>query len=137
MAERCSRRTSREFMNLELLEFEVSIHRLSRDHMVPPALREEPFFAVVVAEHETTVVCPSAVALHSREVETGWRVLRVVGPIELSVIGVLAGIAQVLAAAKVSLFAVSTFETDYLLVRQVDLPVARNALQTNGFQFVS
>jgi hypothetical protein len=64
--------------------------------------------------------------------EAGWRVLKVHGPFALSEIGVLAALAAPLARAKISLFAVSTFDTDYLLVSDKKLDAATAALRAAG-----
>lgn len=65
-------------------------------------------------------------------VEPGFRALEVAGPLDFSLVGVLASLAAPLAEAGVSLFAVSTFDTDYLLVREEDLPRAAAALTAAG-----
>jgi len=65
-------------------------------------------------------------------VETGFRALEVAGPLDFSVVGVLAALTAPLAEAGVSLFAVSTFDTDYLLVRESDLAAATAALTAAG-----
>jgi uncharacterized protein len=62
----------------------------------------------------------------------GWRVLKVQGPFVLSEVGVLASLAALLAAARISLFVVSTFGTDYLLVTQEQLESAVAALNLAG-----
>lgn len=82
-----------------------------------------------------TVVCPSEAVPADATAETGWRALKVRGPFALDETGVLSALASVLAAAAVSIFAVSTFETDYLLVRQTQLDVARSALESAGHRF--
>jgi hypothetical protein len=64
--------------------------------------------------------------------ETGWRALKVKGPFALSEVGVLAALSATLAAAKVSLFAISTFDTDYLLVDEKHLDAAVAALRSAG-----
>jgi len=61
--------------------------------------------------------------------QVGWRVLKVHGPFVLSEIGVLASLAAPLAEAEISLFAVSTFDTDYLLVASETLAAAIAALE--------
>lgn len=65
-------------------------------------------------------------------VEAGFRRLSVEGPLELSAIGILAALAASLAAARISVLAVSTFDTDHLLVRQGDLDRAVEALSRAG-----
>ena len=64
--------------------------------------------------------------------ERGWRWLRVAGTIGFSAVGVLAALAVPLAEAGVSVSAISTFDTDYLLVKDSDLPAALDALRCAG-----
>ena len=64
--------------------------------------------------------------------EGDWRCLRVLGPLDLSLVGVLSALSGTLAAAGISLFAISTYQTDYLLVRQTDLPAAVASLTAAG-----
>ena len=67
--------------------------------------------------------------------EDGWRALRVVGTLDFSLTGILSGIATVLADAKIGIFAVSTYDTDYILVKQEDLDRAVGALKRAGYGF--
>ncbi|NNJ10448.1 ACT domain-containing protein [Chloroflexales bacterium ZM16-3] len=62
----------------------------------------------------------------------GWRAIRVAGTLDFSLVGVLASLAAPLAEAGVSIFAVSTYDTDYLLVRAADLETAVIALRSAG-----
>jgi hypothetical protein len=64
---------------------------------------------------------------------TGWRWLRVIGPLDLSEIGILASIAAPLARAEIPIFVVSSFETDHLLIRAPRLEAARQALEEAGW----
>lgn len=64
--------------------------------------------------------------------QPGWRVFKVHGPFALSEIGVLSALAEPLAEAKISLFAISSFDTDYLLVAAETLSAAINALGEAG-----
>jgi len=80
------------------------------------------------------VVCLEAAAPAGARVEAPWRALKLHGPIPFSEVGVLAGLAGALARAGLSVFAVSTYDTDYLLVRADDLPGARAALERAGYE---
>jgi len=73
-----------------------------------------------------------ALLVAAEKVEPGWRVLRVQGPLDFSLTGVLASLATPLAAAGVSIFAFSTFDTDYVLVRADALVAACAALTSAG-----
>ena len=68
-------------------------------------------------------------------VEAGWRCIQVVGPLDLSLVGILASLAAALAEAGVSLFVISTYDTDYVLVKEGDLALARQALEGAGHVF--
>lgn len=65
--------------------------------------------------------------------EDGWRALRVVGTLDFSLTGILSKIATVLADAKIGIFAVSTYDTDYILVKQQNLDPAVEALKRAGY----
>ena len=89
-----------------------------------------PLHAVIRTAAEVTVVCadvPDGV-----RAERGWRALAVEGPLDLALTGVLASLATPLADAGVSLFAVSTFDTDYVLVRGDRVAAAVRALRAAG-----
>lgn len=67
--------------------------------------------------------------------EDGWRALRIVGQLDFSLTGILSGIAAVLADAQVGIFAVSTYDTDYVLVKRENLERAVEALKAAGYGF--
>ena len=77
------------------------------------------------------MVCEEAYA--AGKVESGWRMLEVEGPLPFEMTGVLSSIAAPLAAAGVSIFVVSTFDTDYVLVKEAALAAGLDALQAAGF----
>lgn len=66
------------------------------------------------------------------ESETGWRCIQVRGPLAFDQVGILASLTAPLAQAAIPVFALSTYETDYLLVKDPDLPRAREALTDAG-----
>ena len=69
--------------------------------------------------------------------EDGWRAMRVVGTLDFSLTGILSGIATVLADAKIGIFAVSTYDTDYILVKQENLDRAFETLKLAGYAFIA
>jgi hypothetical protein len=117
---------------LTLLAERFAISRLAADAPLPDWATRGPFFSVTRTGDELSVVTEISqvpVGVHS---QAGWRVLKVHGPFVLSEIGVLSALATPLAAAKISLFAVSTFDTDYLLVAAETLSAATTALTRAG-----
>lgn len=90
--------------------------------------------SVISAPDGVTVVCPTRVAPATDTREDGWRLLSVRGPLEFALTGVMAALAGELAAAGVSLFAVSTYDTDHVLVKGADLERAVRALREAGHE---
>ena len=101
---------------LNLLPERFAVTRLAANSPMPTAATQGPFFCVTRTGDEISVVTELSLVPLGIQSERGWRVLRVHGPFVLSEIGILASLATPLAEAKISLFAVSTFDTDYLLV---------------------
>lgn len=108
-----------------------AVCRLGKSAAVP-AWAAGDFLSVTRTAEELSVVCPEAAVPEGVRCERGWRCLRVAGTVPFSAVGVLASLAGPLAAAGVSLFAVSTFDTDYLLVKDDDMERAVGALRGAG-----
>jgi hypothetical protein len=94
------------------------------------------FFSVTRTPDELSIVCVESQAPDDAKSERGWRVLQVIGPLEFSLTGILAAIAAPLAAAGVSIFAISTFDTDYVLVKEENLAKALDALRAADHRVV-
>jgi hypothetical protein len=92
-----------------------------------------PFLSVTRTADETSVVCPSDMVRAGVRRETGWRCLRVAGTLTFDMVGVLARLVGPMAAAGVSVFVVSTFDTDYLLVKYEHFIRALDVLRDSGF----
>jgi hypothetical protein len=90
--------------------------------------------SVISAPDGVTLVCPTRVAPPSEHREDGWRLLSVRGPLEFALTGIMAALSGELAAAGVSLFAVSTYDTDHVLVKGTDLERAVIALREAGHE---
>ena len=96
---------------------------------------DSDFYFVGRKEEELSLVCRTAeTPPNTLRREDGWRGFRVVGSMDFGLVGVLAGISGALAAEKIALFAVSTFNTDYVLVKKQDFDRAARALATAGYE---
>jgi len=125
-------RAGRPTLDLILLPDALSVCRLPAGAAAPPWLEDEPFASVTRTPHETSVVCRAAVVPEGVRAEPGWRALRVAGPLDFALTGILLALVAPLAAAGVAVFALSTFDTDYLLVREAALDEALEALMAAG-----
>ena len=112
---------------LRVLAGRFAICRLPPDAAVPAR-----FFSMTRTPEELSIVCAEADAPEGAKREPGWRMLQVAGPLDFALTGVLAAIAAPLAQAGVSIFAISTFDTDYVLVKDENLARAEEALRAAG-----
>jgi uncharacterized protein len=117
---------------------EYSVTRLAPDVLVPAGLLDltDALVSVTRTPDELSIIAPSSFAISSDSAERGWRLLTVRGPLEFTLTGIMAALAGELAAAGVSLFAVSTYDTDHLLVKHTDLGRAVLALRAAGHELV-
>ena len=111
-------------MTLELLKKEYAVCRLNKQSF--PA---GEFVSLTVCGGEISLVCEAGQVPPDCLAETGWRALRVSGVLDFSMIGVLAGFTDALAKAGVSVFVVSTYDTDYLFIKTHSLKQAIQALR--------
>ena len=124
-------------LKLAVVEGQFTIHRLKLGSPIPKGITVSPFFSISGSGDELSIVAPDAVWMESEASDPGWVCIKVVDPLGLNEIGILAGMASALAKAKVSIFAVSTFNTDYILVKQENLKKAKEALSAEGHKFAS
>jgi hypothetical protein len=118
--------------DLTLLPELFAISRLAADAPIPNWATQGSFFSVTRTADELSVVCELSLVPVGVQSQAGWCVFKVHGPFVLSEIGVLSALASPLSKAKISLFAVSTFDTDYLLVAAATLSAATTALEQAG-----
>jgi hypothetical protein len=118
--------------HLTVLNGSFAIVRLPPDSPLPPWATDGDFFSATRTSDELSIVCAAGRVPGGVVLEGGWRVLQVNGVFALSEVGVLAALSASLAAAEVSLFVISTFDTDYLLVNEKQLAGAVAALQSAG-----
>ena len=124
---------------LSLLEGRFSVVRLDAADAMPAwALdRGRAFAAVVRTEDELSVVCREEdVPATAGRVEPGFRALKLLGPVPFTTVGVVSGMTKPLAEAGIGVFLVSTYDTDYLLVKEAHLQRAVGILQRAGFATV-
>lgn len=120
-------------LTLSILPSALSVCQLPAGAAIPTWVSGD-FFAITGTPQELSIVCPSAQIPAGVRVENGWRGFKVEGPLDFALIGILANLAGTLAQAGISIFAISTYDTDYLLVREKDLPAAAAALRAAGHQ---
>ncbi len=122
-----------EPMELRVLPDRLAVARLPHDAPWPVPARPSGFVSVTRTENELSVVCPEdEIPDGATTVERGWHALEVVGPLDFSMVGVMAALTRPLADVGVSVFVLSTFDTDYVLVHASALEKAVHALREAG-----
>jgi hypothetical protein len=121
-------------LSLSILPNNFAICRLDKGAGIPDWALASSFFSLTRSAEELSVVCPQNLVPEGIRRNAGWRCLKVEGPLDLSATGVLASLTNPLAQEGISVFAVSTYDTDYLLVKKKDLKKAVIVLSRNGHQ---
>jgi hypothetical protein len=119
-------------LQLTLLDGAFAVCQLGPTTPIPASLADARVVSITRTADELSVVCPEELAPAGAVSEGGWRCLAVRGPMPFSLTGILAAVAVPLANAGVSIFAVSTFDTDYVLVPGAQQERAIAALQSAG-----
>ncbi len=119
-------------LTLSILPDTFSICRLDPNERVPDWVRTYSFVSMTRTADELSIVCLDKDVPIEVKADRDWRCLKVEGPLDLSLTGVLASLAVPLAEARIAIFAISTFDTDYLLVKEHALADAISALEQAG-----
>jgi uncharacterized protein len=119
-------------LNLTVEPWELAVSRFPPDAPVPDWAMRGAFHAITRTPAELSIVCAAADVPAGVRAEKGWRCFSLAGPIPFEETGVLSSIATPLAAADVGIFAISTFDTDYVLVPSRSLADAVQALELAG-----
>jgi hypothetical protein len=114
--------------------YEVARYPAGADE--PPRVTAGSFYSATRTLDELSVVRLAGVVKNDgARLEPGWRCIKVAGTLDFALTGILASIAVPLADAKISIFVLSTFDTDYVLVKGAEFGAAKAALQRAGFSF--
>lgn len=118
-------------MTIEVIEGAFCVCKIAEPSQ---ADMHEPFTFLCRTDQELSLVCRTdKVPPSVLQREDGWALMRILGPLDFSLIGILSGVSTLLAREGISLFAVSTFDTDYFMVKAESLEKAITVLDRNGF----
>lgn len=118
-------------MELQTLDKDFSVCRLCSAEGVDWS---QPFTFFSRSDEELSLVCPTEAAPEATERrDDGWRGFRIQGELDFGLIGILARLSAVLAEKKIGIFAVSTYNTDYIFVKQENFDRALDALAEAGY----
>ena len=122
-------------LTLSLLPDTLAVCQLAAAAPIPSWVTNGNFVSLTRTRDELSIVCAQRDVPNDIRCERDWRALKVEGPLDFALTGILASLAAPLADAGISIFAVSTFDTDYVLVKANMLAHAINVLKHSGHQF--
>lgn len=123
-------------MQLIVMPDKLAVCRLLPSEDVPLWVwREKSLLSVTYTADELSIVCASGNVPDDVQCERNWRAMKVQGPLDFSLTGILASLAGPLAGAGIAIFALSTFDTDYILLKEDALQQAVSVLQQHGHEF--
>lgn len=123
-------------LTMKLVEGTYGVSRLEQGSAIPAWASQGGFFSIVKTEDELSIVCDVAVIPAGVTCEQPWKILKVQGPLDFALVGILSKISQVLADIAVSIFAISTYDTDYILMKEQDLQKAVTALESANYEII-
>lgn len=122
-------------LTLQLLPQTFALCTLPPDATIPAL--DTDFYSLTHTPDELSLVVPESLAPSDATIEPGWRCLQVQGPLPFDMVGVLAGLTAPLATANISIFSLSTYQTDFLLIRQNDIDRACQTLSDAGHSILT
>lgn len=122
-------------MELLALPFDFSICQVASTESIN--LNDDFTFASKTDEELSLVCQTKKIPASATKRDDGWRAFRIQGQLDFSLVGILASISTILANAQIGIFAISTFNTDYILVKQADFSRALDALSAEGYRVIS
>ncbi len=121
-------------MQLSILDGIFNLHRLKPKSPIPNLMTEQ-FYTIAQTSEELSVVCSDSIDIEADKTESDWRIIKVAGPLDFAMTGVIAKISKILAEAKISIFVISTFDTDYVMVKSSYISKAQTELERFEYQF--
>ena len=120
-------------MNFEVLENNYTIYRFGNESVLPDWIYSSDFYSITKTKDEISVVAAQN-DLISIDIECNkdWRIIKIEGHLDFSLVGIIADASAIFKRKKISVFTLSTYDTDYFLIKQKDLDVGIHALIENG-----
>ena len=114
-----------------------AICRLAPDAPIPAAIMDRLFICITRTAEELSIVCPANQVPQNAQCESPWTCFKLEGPFPFSLTGVLASFIDPLAQSGIPIFAISTFDTDYVLVKEESVASTLKTLLAAGHELIS
>ncbi len=125
-----------KILTMKLLKEKYGVCRLGKTQLIPEWSQNSDFFSITRTSDELSIVCIEESIPDNVKCEKDWRILKIEGPLDFSLIGILASISKILAQKGISIFAISTYDTDYILVKNKDIDNAIKSLIKERYEVI-
>jgi uncharacterized protein len=129
-----SRALDRPQLTLLLFDGCLAVCRLPANSPVPPWASKGPISSITRSDKELSIICGEPAVPAGVRCERGWRVMKVENPLHFAQTGILVSLADPLAEAGVSIFTISTFDSQYLMVKEASIELALKILVNVGHE---
>ncbi|MGL5314176.1 MAG: ACT domain-containing protein [Peptostreptococcaceae bacterium] len=123
-------------MKLKLFQEDYAVCKLNESYSSPICIDTNSFYYITEIKNELSVVCKNENIPKDVSIDKEWRLLEILEPLNLYLVGVVSKVNKVLRDAKVNMYEISTCENNYILVKSQDIKNACNALRYNGYEIV-
>nr|WP_077864442.1 ACT domain-containing protein [Clostridium saccharobutylicum] len=122
--------------SLMCLKEKYGVCRLDNAEVIPLWAQNSSFFSITKTSDELSIVCAENDIPSDIKCEKDWRILKVEGPLDFSLIGILSSISTILAQKGISIFAIPTYDTDYILVKNKDIDNTVKSLVEERYEVI-
>jgi len=127
---------SEKILTMKLLKERFGVCRLNKNEPIPEWTKNSDFYSITKTLDELSIVCSQDSIPSNIKYEKDWRTLKIEGTLDFSLIGILSSISTILAQKGISIFAISTYDTDYILVKDKDIDNAINTLSNEKYEII-
>lgn len=125
-----------KILTMKLLKEKFGVSRLDKNELIPKWAQNSDFFSITKTCDELSIVCSQNHIPNDIKCEKDWRILKIEGQLDFSLIGILSSISTILAQKGISIFAISTYDTDYILVKNKDIDNAVDSLVKERYEII-
>ena len=123
-------------LNLSVLPEQLAIVRLESKSQIPYWVNSGEFFSITSTKDEVSIICPEKNVPQGITCDSGWRAIKIEGPFDLELTGVAVSVAGPISNSGIGVFIIATYDTDYVLVKEVLLNKALSALTNAGHSII-
>ncbi|GKU25270.1 ACT domain-containing protein [Clostridium folliculivorans] len=125
-----------KILTMILLKDTYGVCRLDKNELIPAWAQKGEFFSITKTTDELSIVCHEGNIPDNINCEKDWKILKIEGQLDFSLIGILSSISSILANKGISIFAVSTYDTDYILIKNKDIENAVKSLIEERYEII-